>query len=143
MADQGHNQQVVGLGRGGDLLHLGLESVASGLCAVERDGDTALGQQFVEILRKARKALLVVRLAAEAGDGDVPRVRRGSEAAGDRKVPHTAPQRRRSSHSADFSPASNSSAAGMSQRSCVSRTVNPASESEITSNSDFVSSGLK
>ena len=100
-------------------------------------------QDLVEVLGPAGEALLVFRLAAETGDGQVKRFgaqRGNAESAQSRMNTITAdscsfvsfvqitPHFRRSSHSADRSISSSRKITGMSHRSRVSRTVIPASE---------------
>ena len=97
-------------------------------------------EKFVEIFRQRRESLLVVRLAAEARNGDV--VRRslcadaqagacqasGCKECAPPQTVHTTPHFRRSSHSVDGSSSKSRKTIGIFHNSLASRTLMPASE---------------
>ena len=98
-----------------------------------RTGQRFAAGELRRLSRQVLEALFVLRLAAQPGHeeravGGAQRQTGGKE----EKEPHTAPQRRRTSHSAIFSPASSRKAAGAFQTGRVSRTVMPASDSSIS-----------
>ena len=91
-------------------------------------------EYFVQILRRGGEALLVVGLAAKAGDDDVvgrcARLQREERQIADEHegALHTTPHLRRSSHSPRAGPRSSAKTMGIFQSSLVLRTEMPASE---------------
>ncbi len=114
-----------------------LQALASGSSAAEyrcvRVRSVAL-EHLVQISGPFLELLFIIGITAKPGDGDTVTSRAGigrqehSCQSENTQPPHTAPQLRRSSHSAARSRMRPKNTIGMSHRSLVSRPVIPASE---------------
>src|SRR5262249_4160298 len=133
---QHHHQRVLRFGFLGYAVEDGFDLGARGVRTKKR---VSLGvggrfERFVYVFGPAAEALLVLRLAAQSGDGYVIRRCLDDSGAGQRQKNeshHTTPHFRRSSHSIDRSERASRNTNGISQMSFVSRVVIPASEYEI------------
>ena len=134
VADQHHHQSVIRLRRPRKFLE-----PRADLLAIRRNqrSDVAVAcllQARIDVERPHLESLVVVRLAAEAGDRQKVSGRRRCQGSSQQQCAdsHTTPHLRRNSHSDARRPSANRKMAGISQRSRASRAVMPASEYEIS-----------